>query len=89
MIMMLCFTCGERKIWSNIKNSQNIETTIVYVKYYVQQECLSKGLDFTVIGDFLHSVFSKRNSRLFFTLIIKECKSSFCLPAASLSVISL
>ena len=81
---MLCFTCGERKIWSNIKNSQNIETMIVHVKYYVQQECLSKALDFTVIGDFLYSVFSKRNS-----LIIKECKSSFRLPAASLSVISL
>ena len=29
LIITLRFTCGERKIWSNIENSQNIMTMIV------------------------------------------------------------
>ena len=29
LIIMLCFTCGERKIWSKMKKCQNIVTMFI------------------------------------------------------------
>ena len=34
LIITFCFTCGEKKIWSNIKKPQNIMTMIVYVIFF-------------------------------------------------------
>ena len=34
LIITVCFTCGEKKIWSNIKKSQNFMTDCSYITTY-------------------------------------------------------
>ena len=37
LIIRVCFTCGERKIWSNIRNPQNIMTMVIHKKKFVSR----------------------------------------------------
>ena len=55
LIITLCFTCGERKIWSNIKKSRNIMTMIEHADVWCVYKHLSR--EFWKFDIFLHVQF--------------------------------
>ena len=71
LIIRLRFTCSERKIWQNIKNSQNIMTMIVATKqevFFTKVAPVPRRIDIVLLDFSLLMLSSKRN--LFFRMLM-------------------
>ena len=87
---MICFTCGEREIWSNIKKSQIIKTMIackVCFAFYVFINNSNSHILAEIYFIFLRKVLDQ-TWKAFNTKIgpqWQDQKSSFCLQISSSS----